>query len=113
LVWNSRKLPLSAKKFFLLLTLAGFIAACMPQVPPSPQVVVEVTVIDADEDVINEAVAAALTSTASSRVALTETALAEAGITLTPTATATGTATPLPPTATPARWSQGMGKFGL
>src|SRR5690606_31700619 len=79
----------------------GFIAACMPQVPPSPQVVVEVTVIDADEDVINEAVAAALTSTASPRVALTETALAEAGITLTPTATATGTATPLPPTATP------------
>jgi hypothetical protein len=88
------------KKLLLFLTMAGFIVACMPQVPPSPQVQVVVTVINADEGLIEGAVAQALTGTASSSVALTETALAVAGVTLTPTSTSTATATPLPPTAT-------------
>lgn len=88
-------------KTLLYLLVMLTMAACLPSSVPTsvPRIDVVVTVVP--EDQLGEAVAAALTGTASSDTAATERALATAGVSLTPSPTSTLTPTPLPPTETP------------
>ena len=102
---------MKTKTGIFLSLLIGLAAACVPtSVQNSPSIVVPVTVVD--HAMLGQAVAVALTATASSHTAATETALAVAGVTLTPTASPTftpsSTATtfsPPTPTATPTNTS--------
>ncbi|MBZ0299830.1 MAG: DUF4397 domain-containing protein [Anaerolineae bacterium] len=97
----------------LCLLVVLLMTACLPNSVPTamPQVDVVVTVVNSED--LGDAVAAALTGTASSDVAATETALAVAGITRTPSPTPTDVPTATDPpyvaptnTATPtATWT--------
>ncbi len=96
--------PVSQKLYrliFLLLAVlvAGIIVSCDAEIPPPPQVTVNITLVS-NESALNDAVSEALAATEAQNVFATETALERGNITLTPTSTSTYTLTPRPPTAT-------------